>query len=204
MRVFIVMGFAAVGALAASRYVEDQGTPQEVAAAVPNDGADARPLTATLDHAASTQIASADAVATDAMDANPPNPVAAEASVQDATPTDATTLSSPAPAQAVVTEAETHASETKQASTEETSPHDGPEKTGAVTVASAVSDAPGAGGLINLNTASFEELNALPDAGPIARAIIKARPYASVEDLVKRKVIRRSVYEKIKDQVTVR
>lgn len=57
---------------------------------------------------------------------------------------------------------------------------------------------------IDLNTASFEQLNALRNAGPLARAIIKGRPYASVDDLVKRKVIRRSVYEKIKDQVAVR
>ncbi|WP_230534237.1 ComEA family DNA-binding protein [Microvirga roseola] len=58
-------------------------------------------------------------------------------------------------------------------------------------------------GLVDLNTGSFEELNTLEDGGPIGRAIINARPYASVEELVTKKVLRRTVYEAIKDQVTV-
>jgi DNA uptake protein ComE-like DNA-binding protein len=59
-------------------------------------------------------------------------------------------------------------------------------------------------GLVDLNSASFEVLNSLPGGGPIGRAIIKGRPYTSAEELVTRKVLRRSVYEKIKDQVTAR
>ena len=58
-------------------------------------------------------------------------------------------------------------------------------------------------GLVDLNTASFEALNTLKGAGPVGRAIIKGRPYASTEELVTKKVLRRNVYEKIKDQVTV-
>lgn len=58
--------------------------------------------------------------------------------------------------------------------------------------------------LIDLNTASLEELNSLEGAGRIGRAIIRGRPYASVEELATKKVIRRSVLERIKDQVTVR
>lgn len=59
------------------------------------------------------------------------------------------------------------------------------------------------GDLIDLNTGTFEQLNSLRGGGPIGRAIIKGRPYVSTEDLVTKKVLRRSVYEQIKDQVTV-
>jgi len=57
--------------------------------------------------------------------------------------------------------------------------------------------------LVDLNKASFEELNSIKGAGALGRAIIKGRPYKSVDDLVKRKILRRTIYEKIKDQVTV-
>jgi hypothetical protein len=62
----------------------------------------------------------------------------------------------------------------------------------------------GASGLVNLNTATLEQLNAIDGAGPVARAIMRGRPYASAEDLVTKRILRRSVYERIKDQVTVR
>lgn len=58
--------------------------------------------------------------------------------------------------------------------------------------------------LVDLNTASLETLNKLQGAGAIGRAIIKGRPYASAEELVTKKVIRRSLYEKIRGQVAVR
>lgn len=58
-------------------------------------------------------------------------------------------------------------------------------------------------GLVDLNNGSFEQLNSLRGAGPIGRAIIRGRPYASVEELVTKRVLRRSVYEQVKDQVTV-
>ncbi|NBJ11250.1 helix-hairpin-helix domain-containing protein [Microvirga sp. SYSU G3D207] len=57
---------------------------------------------------------------------------------------------------------------------------------------------------VDLNTASLEQLNSLKGAGALGRAIVKGRPYKSVDDLVRKKVLRRPVYEKIKDQVTVR
>ena len=73
------------------------------------------------------------------------------------------------------------------------------------TVASAAAPAPQPpSGAIDLNTASIEQLNALQGAGSVGRAIIRGRPYASAEDLVTKKILRRSVYEQIKDQVTVR
>jgi DNA uptake protein ComE-like DNA-binding protein len=57
--------------------------------------------------------------------------------------------------------------------------------------------------LVDLNRASFEQLNSLKGAGALGRAIIKGRPYKSVDDLMKKKVLRRPVFEKIKDQVKV-
>jgi hypothetical protein len=58
--------------------------------------------------------------------------------------------------------------------------------------------------VVDLNTGRLEDLNELRGGGTIGSAIVKGRPYASVEDLVTKKVLRRSVYEQIKDQVTVR
>ncbi|MGF9758713.1 helix-hairpin-helix domain-containing protein [Microvirga sp. 0TCS3.31] len=60
-----------------------------------------------------------------------------------------------------------------------------------------------AGGPVDLNRASVEQLNSLKGAGSLGRAIIRHRPYRSVDDLVKRKIVRRTVFEKIKGQVTV-
>jgi len=58
-------------------------------------------------------------------------------------------------------------------------------------------------GLVDLNKGSFEDLNSLDGAGSLGKAIIRNRPYASVDDLVKKRVLRRTSFEKIKDQVTV-
>jgi len=62
--------------------------------------------------------------------------------------------------------------------------------------------------LININTASAKELEALPGIGPVrAEAIVRSRqeegPFQSVDELVTRKLIPRSVFEEIKDKVTV-
>jgi DNA uptake protein ComE-like DNA-binding protein len=59
------------------------------------------------------------------------------------------------------------------------------------------------GGSVDLNTASVEQLNAL-GAGMIGRRIIEFRPYASPEDLVTRRVLKRADYETIKAAVTAR
>jgi competence protein ComEA len=65
-----------------------------------------------------------------------------------------------------------------------------------------------AGGLVNLNTASASELDALPGVGPVtAQKIIDARaekPFATVDELKERKVLGAAAFEKLRDQVTVR
>jgi len=54
--------------------------------------------------------------------------------------------------------------------------------------------------LVDVNTASVEELNRL--GGRFGRAIVAGRPYASVDDLVSRRVLTRSTFSQIKDQIT--
>lgn len=52
---------------------------------------------------------------------------------------------------------------------------------------------------VNVNTATLEELRKLPQIGPQrANAIIKARPYAAPEDILKRKVVKKQVFDRIK------
>ncbi len=61
-----------------------------------------------------------------------------------------------------------------------------------------------AAGGIDLNKASLAELNGLRGAGLIGRAIVRGRPYASPEDLVRKRVVNRSTFNRIKGQVVVR
>lgn len=66
------------------------------------------------------------------------------------------------------------------------------------------SDTPSANGQpVDLNSASKKDLAALPGVGPDrAQSIIDARPFASKEDLMKKKVIPQATYEKIQNRVT--
>jgi competence protein ComEA len=60
-------------------------------------------------------------------------------------------------------------------------------------------------GPVNLNTASKEQLEALPGIGPKkAQAIIDGRPYQKTEDVMKVKGIKQGTYDKIKDKITVK
>ncbi|PYN49656.1 MAG: hypothetical protein DMD95_00505 [Candidatus Rokuibacteriota bacterium] len=55
---------------------------------------------------------------------------------------------------------------------------------------------------LDLNTASEEELKALPGIGEAhSKKIIENRPYARKDELVKKKLIPQATYDKIKDQI---
>ncbi len=57
-------------------------------------------------------------------------------------------------------------------------------------------------GKVNINTSSQSEIESLPEIGPVtASKIIAARPYASIDELLSKKAVSKSVYEKIKDSV---
>lgn len=57
---------------------------------------------------------------------------------------------------------------------------------------------------ISINGASAEELDKLPGIGPVtAQKIITNRPYGSIEELLSKKAVSNSVYEKIKNLVVL-
>jgi DNA uptake protein ComE-like DNA-binding protein len=56
--------------------------------------------------------------------------------------------------------------------------------------------------LLDINSASKAELDALPGIGAArADAIVKGRPYKGKDDLVNKKVIPQNVYDGIKDKI---
>ncbi|WP_287069413.1 helix-hairpin-helix domain-containing protein, partial [Methylobacterium sp.] len=58
------------------------------------------------------------------------------------------------------------------------------------------------GTLLDINSASKEELDALPGIGAArSEAIIKGRPYKGKDDLLHKKVIPQNVYDGIKDKI---
>lgn len=62
----------------------------------------------------------------------------------------------------------------------------------------------GQAGLININSASLDQLDSLPGIGPVtAQKIINARPFSSVDDMLAKKAVTNSVFQKIKDKITV-
>jgi DNA uptake protein ComE-like DNA-binding protein len=66
------------------------------------------------------------------------------------------------------------------------------------------STAPGSQ-LLDINSASAEELDKLPGVGPArAKAIIANRPYNGKDDLTQRKIIPPNVYNQIKDKIIAR
>lgn len=59
-----------------------------------------------------------------------------------------------------------------------------------------------ASGMISINSASSLELESLPGIGTVtAGKIINGRPYGAVDELLSKKIVGQSVYEKIKDSV---
>jgi DNA uptake protein ComE-like DNA-binding protein len=58
------------------------------------------------------------------------------------------------------------------------------------------------GAKLDINAASQQELEALPGIGPATSAkIVQGRPYRAKSDLLKRKIVSRSEYDKIKDEI---
>jgi DNA uptake protein ComE-like DNA-binding protein len=56
--------------------------------------------------------------------------------------------------------------------------------------------------LVDINSASADDLDALPGIGKTrASAIIKGRPYKGKDDLLNRKILTPSVYNGIKDKI---
>lgn len=58
--------------------------------------------------------------------------------------------------------------------------------------------------LISLNSSDMSDLDTLPGVGEVtAKKIVDNRPYSTTEDLLQRKIINSSVYEKIKLLITL-
>ncbi len=58
--------------------------------------------------------------------------------------------------------------------------------------------------LVNINNASLEELDKLPGIGPVyGKNIIDHRPYSNIEELLSKGVLKKNIYEKIKNVISV-
>ena len=56
--------------------------------------------------------------------------------------------------------------------------------------------------VLDINSASAQELDALPGIGPArAAAIVKGRPYRSKDELVRKKILPQNIYDKIKERL---
>jgi len=80
-----------------------------------------------------------------------------------------------------------------------------PKTTGTETKKEQVKKATPSAGLIDINSASADQLKALPGIGDAySKKIIDGRPYANKSQLVSRKIIPQATYDRIKDQITAK
>jgi DNA uptake protein ComE-like DNA-binding protein/methionine-rich copper-binding protein CopC len=64
--------------------------------------------------------------------------------------------------------------------------------------------APAATGPVDVNTATVDELDALPDIGPTrAASIVAGRPYKSVDDLLAKGLVSQATFDRIKSSLVV-
>ncbi len=62
----------------------------------------------------------------------------------------------------------------------------------------------GGGDLVNINSSSQAQLEALPGVGPVtAEKIIGGRPYGSVQELLSKKIVGSKVFGQIKEKITI-
>src|SRR4051812_26049412 len=70
------------------------------------------------------------------------------------------------------------------------------------TAPAATTAAPAQGALIDINSASKDQLDALPQIGSArAEAIIKGRPYRAKNDLLDKGILPQNAYDAIKDRI---
>ena len=75
-------------------------------------------------------------------------------------------------------------------------------ETGTVPEMNAAQSSTAAADKLDINTATKDQLKALPGIGDAySQKIIDARPYRTKRDLILRKIIPQTIYEKIKDQI---
>ncbi|MEK9207790.1 MAG: ComEA family DNA-binding protein, partial [Patescibacteria group bacterium] len=70
-----------------------------------------------------------------------------------------------------------------------------------LSASNSTSDSPGP--VLNINSATFSDLDSLPGVGQVtADKIIQGRPYSDINELVERKIVGQAVFEKIKDKIS--